>query len=283
MAFEITGYARRDRDEVIDLLETSQHAHLHLDWRPIEGWLDSPGATVRLARAAGRVIGCLAATAPHNNVSWLRLAAVADGQSTALILDAMWPQVRAELAAYNVRQAAVLAIHPWLLPYLPGLGFRQVNRIVTLKRSGERLPVPLRADLRIRPVNWDDLQAVAAVDNIAFAPLWQYSVRDLQDASRAAARFTLATLNERVVGYQLATDHEHSGHIVRLATIPTLQGMGVGSMLLGEVIEFFLKRKRPEITVNTQADNQTSLQLYHRFGFAETGHEITVWSAPPSL
>ncbi len=279
MAFEITRYSRYDRDEVIRLLEFSETAHQHLDWRVIEGWLDDPGSTIRLARDSGRVVGCMAASAPYNGVCWLRLVAVASDQSVGLMLDAMWPQVRATLAGNNVKQVGALIIRPWLAIYLPGLGFRQVNRVVTLKRANARLPTPLRADLIIRPVGLDELDAVAAVDNAAFPPLWQYSVRDLQDASRLAARFTLADLNGRVVGYQLATEQKKSAHIVRLATAPYLQGMGMGGMLLGEVIEYFLKHKVDEITVNTQADNHASLNLYRRFGFVETGHETSVWAA----
>lgn len=277
MAFEITGYTRYDRDEVMWLLQSSERVHQHLDWRPAEGWLGDPGTTTRLARVGGRVVGCLSASPPYNGVSWLRLAAVADDQSAALLLDAMWPQVRAALRTYMVSQVGALGLRQWLLPYLAGLGFRLVNRVITMGRSGTRLPAPLRADVRIRPVREGDLDDVAAVDNVAFSPLWQYSVRDLQDASRVAARFTLAELNGRVVGYQLSTAYPESAHIVRLATAPRLQGMGVGGMLLGEVIEYFLRKKLDEITVNTQADNQTSRHLYRRFGFTETGHEVEVW------
>ena len=116
------------------------------------------------------------------------------------------------------------------------------------------------------------------VDNAAFAPLWQYSARDLRDASRVVARFTLAKLNGRVVGYQLSTTYKDSAHLVRLATSPSLQGMGVGSMLLGEAIEHFLKRRYTEMTVNTQADNRVSQQLYRRFGFTEIGQSVPVWA-----
>ncbi|MCZ7542791.1 MAG: hypothetical protein M5R40_04295 [Anaerolineae bacterium] len=140
MAFEVTRYTRYDRDEVQQLFATSRHAHQHLDWRSVEGWLDDPGSTIRLARAGARVVGCLAACASYNGVSWLRLIAVADDQSVPLLLDAMWPQVRASLADYNVRQVGVLIVRPWLLAYLPGLGFRQTNRVITLARTGARLP-----------------------------------------------------------------------------------------------------------------------------------------------
>jgi hypothetical protein len=49
-------------------------------------------------------------------------------------------------------------------------------------------------------------------------------------------------------------------------------------MLLGETIEYFLKHKHPNMTVNTQADNLTSQQLYHRFGFVKTDHSVPVWT-----
>jgi ribosomal-protein-alanine N-acetyltransferase len=278
MTFEVTTYSRYDREGATSLLNTSKNVHRHIDWRQADEWLDDPGMTIRLARAGGQVVGCLAAAPSHNGASWLRLIAVADDQSVPLMLDAMWPQVRLALAACDVKQIGVLAVCRWLISHLPALGFRQVNQVITMRRIGSRLPAPLRADLKIRPATPADRDAIVAVDNAAFAPLWQYSARDLRDASRVVAHFTLAELNGRVVGYQLSTLGEDGAHLVRLATSPSLQGMGVGSMLLGEVVEHFLKRHCTQVTVNTQADNRASQQLYRRFGFTETGQSVPVWA-----
>ncbi len=283
--FEVTGYNRYDFDEVMHLLQTGAYIHAHLDWRPLPAWLEDAGVHIRAARSGGRIAGCMLASAPYSGTSWLRLVAAADSQHLAPMLDALWLQIRRGLASCAVSQVGLLALEDWVSAYLPGLGFRPLNQVVTLMRDGPYLPPPLRADLTIRPARPEDMEAIREVDNAAFEPIWQYSTRDLQDAYAIAGHFTVSEMNRRIVGYLLSTTQRGGAHIARLATSPRLQGMGVGSMLLGETIEFFLRQKRRQITVNTQIDNHTSQQLYHRFGFADVGHSITVWhtrlTAPP--
>jgi ribosomal-protein-alanine N-acetyltransferase len=206
------------------------------------------------------------------------MVVAAPDQNLALLLDALWLPLRRALAACNTQQVGVLLLNPWLATHLPALGFKPTTEVITFSRSGPYLPPPLRADLILRTARSDDIEAVRAVDNEAFAPIWQYSTRDLNDASRHAAHFTLAEMNGRVVGYQLAAVHLDNAHLVRLAISPRLQGIGVGSMLLGETIEYFLKHKHPHMTVNTQTDNTPSQQLYHRFGFVKTDHRVPIWT-----
>lgn len=277
MSFEITPYSRYDHDAVIRLQETSTYTHYHLDWRTLPAWLDDVATYAYVARANDRVVGCMAASTPYNGASWLRVVIAQEDQNTGLLLDALWLQTQRALAASNAREVGALVLNDWLIEYLPALGFRKLNEVITFVREGPYLPPPIRADLIIRPARSADLERVRRVDNAAFVPLWQYTTRDLRDAMEVATRFTLAEMNSRIVGYQLSVTYQDGVHLVRLATLPRLQGMGVGSMLLGETIEYFLKRKRTQITVNTQLDNRASQQLYRRFGFVETGHSVPVW------
>ncbi|MBN1284921.1 MAG: GNAT family N-acetyltransferase [Anaerolineae bacterium] len=277
MPFEIAPYSRYDRDKIAWLQEPGAYVHHHLDWRSLAAWLDDATSYAYTAYAGGQMAGCMLASAPYNGASWLRAVMARSDQNVGLLLDALWLPIRQALAASDAREVGVLLLNNWLVDYLPALGFRKVNEVVTLVREAPYLPLPLRADLLIRPVRPDDLEAVRVVDNAAFTPMWQYSIRDLRDALGAAVRFTVAEMNDRVVGYQLSTLYQDSVHLVRLATLPRLQGMGVGGMLLGETIEYFLKHKRKQMTVNTQVDNRASRQLYRRFGFVEMGYSVPVW------
>jgi len=222
-------------------------------------------------------VGNMLVSAPYNGASWLRMVAVADTHNVSLMLDALWIQMRLALADCATRKVGMLTTRSWIANYLPALGFHVSNQVITFERNGPYLPTPLRADLTIRAVKPEDLEAVRAVDGTAFAAMWQYGSRDLHDAYRIAAHFTVAEMNRRIVGYQISTVSHEGGHLVRLATAPRLQGMGVGSMLLGETIEYFLKHGQEHMTVNTQSDNFSSQQLYRRFGFEQVGKSVPVW------
>ena len=75
----------------------------------------------------------------------------------------------------------------------------------------------------------------------------------------------MAELDKRIVGYQISTLYQDGAHLARLATIPEMQGMGIGGALVGEMIEHFLRRGITTLTVNTQRSNQQSQRLYQRF------------------
>jgi ribosomal protein S18 acetylase RimI-like enzyme len=56
------------------------------------------------------------------------------------------------------------------------------------------------------------------------------------------------------------------------------QGKGVGSALLGDLFRRLRWQGMDYISVNTQADNYASLQLYQKFGFTRTGEQYPVYT-----
>jgi ribosomal-protein-alanine N-acetyltransferase len=122
-----------------------------------------------------------------------------------------------------------------------------------------------------------DVEAVATLDANAFEPIWQLSRNALVDAQRQAATFTVAEIDNQIVGYQLSTWHLESGHLARLAISPDLRGQRIGQQLVIQMLHFFAERQVHSITVNTQADNTSSQKLYQRLGFQPTHHVVPVW------
>ena len=83
---------------------------------------------------------------------------------------------------------------------------------------------------------------------------------------------------QQILGYQLSTWHIDTGHLARLAIRPERQGQGLGALLVGQMIRFFIERNIHHITVNTQENNTTSQRLYLRLGFKPVGHSVAYWS-----
>jgi ribosomal-protein-alanine N-acetyltransferase len=80
-----------------------------------------------------------------------------------------------------------------------------------------------------------------------------------------------------VIGYQLSTRNSLGVHLARLAVRPAVQGKGVGYALVADLIQQVRRRGISHLTVNTQSDNATSLALYQRMGFRETGERYPVY------
>jgi [ribosomal protein S18]-alanine N-acetyltransferase len=108
--------------------------------------------------------------------------------------------------------------------------------------------------------------------------MWQLDVGTLRQAARMAFSFTIAELDGKNLGYQISTVYNDGVHLARLATLPEAQGNGIGGVLLGDMIERFLRRGFQAATVNTQRSNEQSQRLYKRYGFEFTGLNMPVWS-----
>jgi ribosomal protein S18 acetylase RimI-like enzyme len=59
-----------------------------------------------------------------------------------------------------------------------------------------------------------------------------------------------------------------------------MQGRGVGSALVSDLIQSLDQNQLSRLTVNTQSDNLTSLSLYKKFGFMRTGEQFPVFVFP---
>lgn len=278
-ATNVVPYARRHRHELMNLLQSEERLHIHLDWSSVDEWLGDPDTPILLAYQDKTLVGVMAASPPLGGAVWLRLVAFARNVNVDTVMVALWPALKAQLVSSGINLVAVLTLRPWIIPHIERLGFTFLDSIVTLRRDGTQVPPPLRSDVRVRNANWrEELDPVTAVDHAAFGPIWQLTSHSLQQAIRSASSFSVAELNGRVVGYQISTLYRDGAHLARLATLPEVQGTGVGGVLLTELVQHFVRRGVLSVTVNTQQTNTKSLQLYKRYGFDFTGLNMDVWS-----
>jgi ribosomal-protein-alanine N-acetyltransferase len=279
-AISLTRYQRRNRWAVRDLLARNYYSHTHLDWHDTEQWLDNEAAPIRLAWQHNRLVGALATSVPLNQTCWVRLAAVLDHSDAQPVLDALWNDLRPELHTLGVHQTAWLMIRDWPTEYVSELGFAFTEEVVTLRRVNQNTPPDMKpADLTIRLSRAEDLPLMAQVDQAAFSPPWQMTLSELRQAERICANCTVALHEQQIVGYQLSTLYFDGAHLARLAVAPDMQGKGIGSTLLSDVLRVFARRGVFSMTVNTQSSNEGSQRLYLRYGFRHNGYNLPVWMA----
>lgn len=273
-----------DQNQVIMLLRRAWRYHMHLDWRSFEQWLSDPALCCRVLYDHGSARALAGATLTNptsrskGHVAWLRFL-VPDQSGDKYALDDLWQDLRADLAARNVRQVGILIMDTWVTQAVARWGFTPLNEVVTLRRVSGYLPPPPEPPYALREVAAEaDLSRVVAIDRQAFDPLWQYSLDTLRVAQQEAVTFSLLERDGQPLGYQLSTQHMGTGHLARLAVLPSEQGKGLGAMLIGGMLRFMQQRGIHTVTVNTQSDNTRSQRLYRQLGFETIGDGVPVWT-----
>ena len=265
-----------DQRQIANLIHYSSHVHRHLDWRNPLDWLGSPPFFV--LESQGQVVAALGCPPDPPSVAWVRLF-VNSGkipvQDSWLML---WDGARAELTRKGQFVAAAIVLQEWLHDLLLSSGFTSRQSIVMLERDGG-IPavVALPTEISVRAMMPYDLPVVAEVDASAFELLWRNTITVLERAYPQSGWATVAETDGQVIGYQLSTRNPLGVHLARLAVRPAVQGKGIGYALVADLIQQAGQRGLSHLTVNTQSDNASSLALYQRMGFHETGERYPVY------
>jgi len=285
---------RRDVQAITNLLRQTPYAHLHADWHFPVDWLGMPGFVVleeaeherverslteRLIGSHDRIAACLAVAADPPPAAWVRVSAVKEFVDARVVLAAMFAAVVDYLRQTAVSRLGWLLVESWPESWILGLGFERYNDVETYIKSGTETPLVQKVSgLVIRPVKAEDMKRLEKIESDAFDPLWRHSVTGLTLARRHAFSFDVAELDGRIVGFQFSTLIRNGAHLVRMTVDPTVQGSGVGSIILAHALHEYRNRGIDTITLNTQADNHASQRLYQRFGFRPNGQRFPVWA-----
>lgn len=277
----LSSWQRQHRLAAQDLMMTSFHVHTHLDWTDVEEWLTESGSPIRVASRGSRMAGLMGFSTPLQGAVWMRVAAVSDYQDTGGLMLALWEDLKPELRALGATQAAALLMRDWPDRYLPRMGFRYLEDIITLRRSDVREPAEHRAPgYTLRQMRDEDIAIVIRTDHEAFDPPWQMGETELRGAAKAAAWSTVAVTEDgSIAGYQMSTLYFDGAHLARLAVLPSVRSKGIGRMLVSGMLHHFWRRGVYGVTVNTQESNVASQRVYLRLGFARTGFDLPVWLA----
>jgi ribosomal-protein-alanine N-acetyltransferase len=266
-----------DRQQLASLIHFEPHVHRHLDWRPPLDWIGcDPYLIMELD---GFPVAALACPPDPPEIAWIRLFAVSSRTTSQRAWDELWPAARAYLLEHFQRiQVAAIPLQNWFRALLDKSDFENTHNVVVLVWEGNEIPPePAGEPYTIRPMNFDDIPAVHAIDVAAFEPIWQNSLSGLELAFRQAALATVAEGPDGLIGYQISTSSPAGGHLARLAVYPQYQGKGVGYHLVKDLLNQFTRRGAQSVTVNTQFNNKPSLSLYQKAGFKLTGEEYPIY------
>ncbi len=275
VSLTVRPVTEKDRQQLANLIHFETRVHRHLDWRAPLDWIGySPNL---VAENHTHIVAALVCPPDPPEVAWVRLFAASAEYPLREVWHALWSEAKAELGGVTGIRAGAIPLQNWFRTLLEESSFQLAHNIVLLTwQRGAPTPAKRPFYGRLRPMNLDDIPAVAEVDQAAFGPLWRNSAGSLSLAYRQAAVATVVEDPSGIIGYQISTASPMGGHLARLAVQTQHQGKGIGLALVQDTLEQFERRGALRVTVNTQEDNQVSLSLYEKLGFHLTGEKYPV-------
>jgi len=155
----------------------------------------------------------------------------------------------------------------WLRDVLLLRGFGLHRLLYAYDKFDYSVPAKGNQQVKLRPVEIDDIPALLAIEEACFEDFWRYDARSFEDIAATHPYFVVAELDGKVVGYQFNALEGEAGYLVRIAVHPSVSGQGAGVRLMSEAIDFFKKAHVLRIMLNTQDDNTRAHRLYEWFGF----------------
>ncbi len=272
----VIPYTREYRGTFNDMMFFSNYMYLHLDWSHVDTWIHSDDALMFVALYHNRVIGFMGASRPIMGKTWIRVAVFKDETAIMPALIALWDVIETTLRSLGATDVYWMIFEDWLNVHLARLGMVSVDEVVTFVRY--QAPILITpSPYTIHSANMNDIDTLFEIDKQAFSPMWQMTHEDMRHARRAAAVCTMALDGDEIVGFQLSTMHHHNGHLARLAVLPKMQGKGVGSALVSDLVRYFNRRHLDYVSVNTQLSNPSSHHLYTKLGFVRNGYDMPIW------
>jgi [ribosomal protein S18]-alanine N-acetyltransferase len=268
-----------DREALTAFINDRVIIHRHLDWRTPLDWLGKQ--PFWLMSKQGQLEAALACPPDPPRVAWIRFFASAEYLRADAAFQLLFECARRRLPNQPPVTIVALGLQNWFINILSEYGFIHHQDIVVLKWSDDAsIKFSAPQGVSIRPMTTSDLPLVASLDNSSFQPIWQNSLETLVLAFDQSAYATVAVIEGKIIGYQICSSSNYSGHLARLAVDPDLQKRGVGHFLVQDVIDYFIRHTSGRLTVNTQSDNHSSLALYRKAGFTFTGDTFPIYVFP---
>lgn len=120
----------------------------------------------------------------------------------------------------------------------------------------------------IRPLTYNDLPQVIAIERRAFSSPWSLSMFVLE-LSRPSGLHLAAVREGAIVGYLICARYDEAYHVMTIAVDPEHRRAGIASTLLDALIE--RAGEDANYTLEVRVSNVGAIALYERYGFRSVG------------
>ena len=122
----------------------------------------------------------------------------------------------------------------------------------------------------IRPMTIDDVDEVYVVEEDCFVDPWsKESIR--KELKNNLARYLVAQLDDKIVGYVGVWFVVDEGHITNVAVHSDYRGKKVGDKLVKQMVELCKENNIVAMTLEVRTSNTVAQNLYRKYGFKMGG------------
>jgi ribosomal-protein-alanine N-acetyltransferase len=133
----------------------------------------------------------------------------------------------------------------------------------------------------IRKARAADAPVVAEIEKLCFSPPWSFEeiLRELE--RNALAHYLVCECDRRVVSYAGLWAVLNEGHITNVAVHPDVRGCGLGTAMLGALVERTRQNAGlTDFTLEVRASNAAAMRLYENAGFRAEGRRRNYYTEP---
>ena len=129
----------------------------------------------------------------------------------------------------------------------------------------------LIVNVTLREMELDDLDYIMAIEKDAFTTPWSRNAFKTEITENLLAKYIVAEVDGRVVGYGGIWLILDEGHITNIAVSKDSRGLGIGNYLVMGLIDFCKKSKIYNMTLEVRESNIIAQNLYKKYGFLDCG------------
>jgi [ribosomal protein S18]-alanine N-acetyltransferase len=126
-----------------------------------------------------------------------------------------------------------------------------------------------QALLRFEPMRMTDLNAIMAIENLAYVYPW--TLGNFRDSLQAGHHCVLCCYGEELVGYAVVMVAAGEAHLLNLTVAPAWHGQGFGGQLLARLLRTAREGGAEVFLLEVRPSNEAAQNLYVRFGFRAIG------------
>ena len=129
----------------------------------------------------------------------------------------------------------------------------------------------MKEEVIIRRMRKEDLDAVTAIEEATFAIPWSRESFRQELERNVAARYLVAEVEGKVIGYAGAWIILDESHITNIAVEEAYRGQGIGRMLTQALIQYLSNLGACYATLEVRVSNIRAQNLYKSLGFVSVG------------
>jgi ribosomal-protein-alanine N-acetyltransferase len=134
------------------------------------------------------------------------------------------------------------------------------------------------SDFLIRDMKLEDIDDVVKIEHLSFKTPWTYEAFLSEITRNKVAKYRVIEKGTRVIGYYGLWLLYGEGHITNIAVHPEFRGIGLGNMLLEDIINISRENKIHALTLEVRVSNTVAINLYKKYGFIEVARRKGYYS-----